>query len=1063
MKWMLLFTALSVCTAAGEETKKANLAKLGDPSTREAEVARLVECDGVEKFLVRYRLHPAPQSGGAEPLTLLAADYECDFERNSASHSSGDYEIARPEELFGIARDKDADAKGGPECLLKPGSSLLIDHVLLLFDGKGNEVRPFDGRNFIEHGYLCDFNRDEILERCDSTHPSLEAAPHQEIQVFELATVEAKPRSLLRVVYNWHPNDVNDDNEWGFTCFDEEGDGFMEIAFGPKKAASDEDQRQFVFRWNKDTLSYTAGEIPEHSHIRVLKAGEDLEALAKAGGLDYALKGKLESPEEKARAPIKHPYVFKSLKGTSDSELFSFFHGKKRRDTFDPPGDTVPNLTPDGFWTMHPKQAALALAEANRTPTHRFGWKLAVDDRGGIAPPRSGWLVYDWSSSGCYSLSSHLFALRFGTDQSWLMATDYNSNGAVDRNPLADQSGYTARIIPLDSEEAMFLAETLFWLDRVRSYSPGGEEKNQGGRSSTADGFATLHLFADGSLPRELASNAVWAGEAVSGQWRAEYSPLIFINLTEHLLGKELPAHLAARWKVAPEIDRRWSGTSIKDRLKPRLNEEARILLGKNLLAAFGRHRSDPLPLPALLDLVNCSGEGGSPDLLPELLRLQATLPKPTAEDAEYETLRKRFSFDHFGNAERDEPSKHPKDYKRYEFLQEKREFEAGPVLREPLAQAIKKLRMAEDPKLLQKEVKKQGALTFWALNRLRKSFPEAWEDHLILGFRDANLEERRSIFSTLAAARPEAAKGLVELMTPVQTSELLIEVVSFELKSDPVKSRSRVPALLKIVKGRQDSYERRGSAMQLLARIELTAEQLDEFTSLLLKELKDPQCYPEYKSFNTLGYAVDALSRLPRAYLRTDAVVAMNRDGAFGFDSGLEALVRLTKDRPGGKARLTAFLDPCFRKHTGMMNDVFLAAYALDLEALAPKVADLASEGPEVEDGDGSDYAGGHFEGPLGEHYHVAREITALWLEKDNETLARMWIALVASQAYQFHPESRDQEITSILRAKASEAIAQLPADSRLRHVQTAVTAFGLDQYYSEMLYQIAALELPE
>jgi hypothetical protein len=612
----------------------------------------------------------------------------------------------------------------------------------------------------------------------------------------------------------------------------------------------------------------------------------------------------------------------------------------------------------------------------------------------------------------------------------------------------------------LEQNEATFLAGTLFWLDRVRSYAPAGMKNDRTLGMSSADGHASLHLLTGGSAPREIGSQTVWAMGSISGHWDSAYSPKICINLAEHLLDTALSEHLGPRWQVGPEIDRRSLATSLEDRLKPRLDDEARARLAANIREAFARHWSDPLPATALVELVRSVGEEALLDLLPDLERLQSSLGKPTAEDAEFEALQKRFSFDHFGNARRDEPSDHPKDYARYEALMEKRTMEPGPALRKPLADSIKRLQIAGDQKRLVKEAKGKGPGARWALDRLRKIYPQAWEDFLILGFRDANPDDRRNLFATLAAARPEAAKGLVFLMSPREISALLNEVVRFETTADPESALTRVPALIDFVRDREGEFTRRGEAMLLLANLKLAEEQVKELRPLLLAELKNPQHHPNMPSMSTLSSAVDALSRLPGAEQDLDAIIGMDRASAFGFETGLETTLRLTRTRPDRKLRLEAFIKPCFKSHPGMMDNVFIAALALDLDTLAPDIAAFATESPAVEDGDGANYSGGSFKGPAGERYHIAREITALWSEQDPGTLSRMWIAFVASRNFHFGEHRKDSAVAKLLQEKAAAAFSQLSPEERRKQIDAALAALPEGYERKRAAEVLAAIE---
>ena len=1031
MKRILLLPLLITAASGedGDDLKQADLAKLLDPAACPGEAARLADCDGKERLLTSFRLHRAPQKDTGGELMVLAAAYDYHF--GSSILSDREYPVEQPEELFG----KTGPAAGS----LEPDLSRIHDSALLVFGPDGRELRPFGGNNYIDGGYLYDLNRDGILDRADSTSYGVEGAKDHDIEVFELETVERTSRCLLRVAFNWHPDRAADSNTWTFTCHDEDGDGFAEIAFGPKEATPGVPQEGFVFRWDPQAKRYSAGGIPAGSHVRVLRDDETLEQIAKDGGLGYPLLGDPSDDDDDAPAvrPAAKPYTFVSLQGSSDADLLAFFRGKARRDWTDGPEDAVETALPDGFWEMDARKAALAFADANRTASHRRQWKLVIDDRGGIAPPKSGWVLHDWGSSGCYSFSSHVFALRHGVAQPGLMATDYNSHGVVGANPLADQPGFSARWIDLTEKEARFLADTLFWLDRIRSRSSEKKSDSIGGMSSTADGFGTLHLLPDGAPPHKVASTTVWATRSVSANWEGDYSPEICLNLAEYLLDTALSARLGKRWQIAPEIDRRSLVTPLDQRLKPRLDTSARDLLSEAIAGALKRHQRDPLPAPVLEPLVRGAGEEALLELLPALETLQASLPPPGPEDAEFEVLQKRFSLDHFGTPTADDPSDHPKDHARYEALLLKRELDPGPVLRESLAAALEKLRIAGKAEPLLKQVRGNGDLSRWALGRLRLHFPDRWADYLIDEFKDANLETRRTLFETLAAAQPQAAKDLIVLLSPKELDALSLEVTEFQIRHDPAAVRDRVPALLTMVRQRKEDYIRRGEAMRLLGSMKLDPPVAAELLPLLLAEIKDPQ-KGEFAGAHTSAEAIDALSRLPGAAAHLDEIVAITEGGHNGFETGIDALLRLTRDLPDRNARLEAFIRPRLKEHDGMMNDVFFAALALDLRGLAPDIAALASESPAVQDGDAAEYGGGNFKGPAGQRYHIAREITALWSEPDPATRARMWLALVVSRPYQFSPAYQKSEASGLLREQAAAGIRSLDHELRLKTSDT-------------------------
>ncbi|WP_035616279.1 hypothetical protein [Haloferula sp. BvORR071] len=1048
MKLLRLLPLPALCALqalAGDDLQQTDLTKLADPAQRQAQIARLVGCDGKRTILSSYRLHPSATTGSHEVLQVLTGSYSFNFKTSLPLALRNEYEVEKPEELFG------GSGRDGVIGILTPELTRIKSGPFFIFAPDGKEIRPFGSNNLISDGYLFDFDHDGILDLANTSNYAVKNAPDTEITVFTLQSIERKPRTLLRVIYNWHPEKARSANVWSFECHDRDGDSFPEIAFGPR-SQHDAGPREpsFTFLWNPEQKAFSTGAIPEHAHIRVLRDDESLDQIADAGGLGYPLRagkdeGESQGEKEDTLGPATtpataiKPYVFASLKGLSDAGLFHFFQGKQRPGTFGEDDDSPASEVPAKVWSMPPKQAALAIADANRTPAHRDQWKLAIDDRNGITPPQSGWFLYDWDSSSCYSFSSNIFALRFGTDRCWLLATDYNSNGAVGGNPLADQPGYTARVIPLSREEAGFIAETLFWLDRIRSHSFTPDSEDLGIMSSTADGFGSLDLLADGKPPRQLASKTVWAS-SISSRWKGDYSPEVCINLVAEFLATALPQHLGDRWRVAPELDRRNLMTPVEARLAPRLNEGARKQLTANLNEAFTRHWADSLPPQALLKLVMTVSEEAILDLRPELARLRDSLPPPdAAQDAEFEALEKRCGPG--ANFNFDSPEQERKDRDRYHELEEARRFLPGPVLREPITTALAKLDMAGDAKRLKRAIDANDATSLWALDRLRKNFPLEWQDLLTIRFREGDLETRRNLLSTLGAAAPQGGQGLVDLLTPKELDELIIEVTKFELKADPTRAETRVPALLDLIRAHKADYIRRGQAMDLLTEIHLDGEQATTAAGLLLDELKYPQM-GEY-GMTTLAPALEALSHLPGATAHLDAIQATPWGKEYNvFRVGLAALERLTHDRPDRKQRLAAYIQPAFKSHPGFMDDVFLACLALDLRELAPLIAGFASEGPAVQEGDGANYSGGNFKGPADEHYHVAREITALWSETDPETLDRMWLSLALARSSHFNPYRNQDAIGDALRAQVVEACARLAKDQRQVLVDTALAA---------------------
>jgi hypothetical protein len=906
----LLLVPLIATIASAEELSRADLANLSDPDKALAEVTRLVIGRDREDFTLKgYHFLQAAQAGGKPPLHVLCGEYISNFRRPR------DYEVDHPAEIFGEG-DRDVFARS------RPSLDLIKDSVLFVFDDMGNEIRPFGGDNYIDRGYVFDFNGDGILDRAGSTNYGLDEAPKQNVEMFELVTVEAEPRELLKVIFNWHPHSADDWNEWSFRCTDEDGDGRPEVRFGPKEAGEGGNPDPFVFRWDEAAGKYSAGEIPKGSHILVLEEGDSLKSVAKRGGLAYPLLGRTGA-EDAPAAKESHQdrYSFSSFAGVAEKELAAFFKGKNRRDSFDGAEGSFPDTIPENLFSMEPNQAALSLAEANRTAGHRRKFQLAIDDRNGIAPPASGWVQHSWSSSGCYSFSSELTAVRFGGSDPVLLHFSYNSIGVVGRNPWADQPANRLRIVRLSEKEAEFLAQTLFWLDCVRSRSLVNDaDRGFSGFSSSADGFSTISLLPAGGEPKELAAGTDWATSTISGRWDGDYNREVFANLARLLIREGLPKMLGIRWESDGDIGHHSLVTPTEERLRDRIGTKARERLAADLAAVIEMEPKASLPPDVITRTASTAGDEALVPLLPTLEKMLSVLPAVSDEEREFEGLEKRFERDHFGAALDDEPQEHKDAYQRLNDLREKLRFYRPAILRKPLEKAVEKLRLASDTSLLKGEFLEKSPHAQWALSLLLRTEPETWAMLVAADFSGAGIEGRRTIFSTLAAGHPPAAAAMIPSFSEAQRRDLILEISDFHTRHSPEKFPADIPLLMDLIRDKKQDLYRRTGAMERLAAAELTQAQSEELTKLLLAEIRDPQ-KGEYFS-GTLGGALDALAALPHPEAHLELILSLPHIPKEAFANGFHAVGAMTRNHPDREKILAGYLKTQFVASSGMMND---------------------------------------------------------------------------------------------------------------------------------------------
>ena len=1026
-----LLLSCSLTLAQGEDKlAHVDLEKLRDQTTA-LEIIKPFVLPNENWQLTGYVLLEAPQRDDKPPLQILCAarDYISEYKVSEG------YEIRDETALFGKELETISFRS-------EPTLDPILESVLIVFENKGDEIRPFGGNNYLGKGYLYDFDRDGILDRADSTNHGLKELPKYDIEVFALLSVESEPRTLLEVIFNWHPRSADDANEWSFECHDENADGIPEIVFGPLDV-HEKLRPEITFRWDPESKIYTAGDLPKNAHVYVKQEGESLKSIAAKGSFDYPLiKGFENSPPNPTHL---RDYVFESLSHRPVSELAAFFKGTQRRDIFDGPAGSLPNTLPKNLFSMPPKEAALALAEANRNPAHREQYRLALDDLNEISPPPSGWAQYDWRNSGSYSYTSSLYAVQFGTPDPVLAYFGYNSIGVVGRNPYADQPANNARLVKLSQKEATFLVETSFWLNRIRSKRLSLGQSRYSSMSSSADGYGGFSLHPENGKPVELASETDWATDSISSRWDGEYDRTVFVNLAGLLFRKGVPEMLGERWNTDNKIEGHSLTTSTEDRLADRIGNQAREELASDFSTILKINQTSPLPPEALARLCSAAGTEALISLLPKLKKLHASFPPPNDEDKEYEVLRKRFARDHFGNPLVDDPDDHPKDYARLNELYDKRMFDLAAVLRDSLESGISKIRLTSDSASLKKEVVNNGPLSQWALSQLLRTEPDTWATLISANFAKSNEAEKRTIFITLAAGHPPAAAQLIDDLKAEDQQSLLLEIARYQKKHAPKKFPKYFPSLIAFAADKKKDIYRRGDAMEILASDDLSEPQLRELTAILIAEVSNPQ--QGKISSGTLRYALNSLIALPNPGQHLEFILSLPNIAKIDFPAGFQTLEVMTRDKPERSKILGKFLRTQFTESDGMMNYHFAKALTYDLRMLAPEIAAFASENAKLEDGDGADYSGGSFISPVGHRYHIARDITALWTEKDPSTLARMWIAFAAARPSLF---SDDDPKTSSLRERAEWHIRNLPVNDRRQAIQETLIALPLDKYQS-------------
>ena len=388
--------------------------QLGDAKTRLAafrELARRTS-DVAREKLNSAEVIVCPQEGGKKPIYIVLSN--SDFVTTTTDLRSSGYPAENPVQLFGPPPEY-------PEVPIYPHGKFdrRDDLVIYAFTAEGKPIAPFGGDNMLDAGIIADMNGDGLMELADMQNCGVNGIKH--VNLLNVCAVAEHSKPLLRVLYNWGPN-----NDWDYQFADRDNDGKMEIEFGPV-IAPDVVKPKVVFVWNKAKGGYVVEEGGQNSHLLVLpwnqyddstQLWEEFDRLKQqklvfpidpdAKGVSRNGTRSLGSSSGTSRReptpPPAKPYRQASLKAMTNAELVAYMSRGKTGDDFHRE-NLIPTQLPKDFWTLPAKKAALALVEANRTATHRRAFLLAIDDRDGRQPPESCSIFY--SSLWCQRLENN--------------------------------------------------------------------------------------------------------------------------------------------------------------------------------------------------------------------------------------------------------------------------------------------------------------------------------------------------------------------------------------------------------------------------------------------------------------------------------------------------------------------------------------------------------------------------------------------------------------------------------------------------------------------------------
>ncbi|XHR26746.1 MAG: hypothetical protein ACFUZC_12390 [Chthoniobacteraceae bacterium] len=412
--------------------------------------------------------------------------------------------------------------------------------VLLFIDSNGQVQWPHGGSNLGHIGtIIADINGDGVLERIDHENYGFDGPDDKDIkfQMLEIKTIEATPRLLLTVVFNWHPNAADPANRWWFDVKYRAGEPFPVIELGPQPGEHEGapiEKATVEYHWDQADGRYIGPEGKPGDHFRRLSITTmdgkwpKIKALQKEKGLGYPLlkdapSAKTESSKKEGRAFSPGAwkqwpkYEHHSLAAMSNEDLFRWQYGgePEQNDTHIAWPAVV---IPPKLRQLPPRDAALALAEANRTRAHRKQYDLVVADEGKLIP-KDGVLMLDvhpgWSSP-----YTEFIRLKAENAEWW-------------RYGVLDHPQWSHF---LDADGMLrWLAETIAWLDRVRTvphYPEVAENASRWSYCDTTQVGLTWQANRDDEPP---ITYRITEPQFAGRQWKGPYTRLVAQTLAVNL------------------------------------------------------------------------------------------------------------------------------------------------------------------------------------------------------------------------------------------------------------------------------------------------------------------------------------------------------------------------------------------------------------------------------------------------------------------------------------------------------------------------------------------------
>lgn len=975
-----------------------------------------------------------PQSGQRRPVYAVLSDF--------LSHIDNKSTASNDEPTLPFARRKD----------------LLIE----IFTEDGRKIQPFACNNNVINGILADMNGDGFVERADSIRYGLQDDWNAEVLTVE--RVGENPERILAVLFNW-----GEEDDWDFQFSDQNGDGVVEIEFGPFTEAGV--VPRVVFTWSPTVSGYVSSTGKSGDHFRILTQQDvwtelsslsgsmpgfeiDPLALSKWDRIAYR-DGEIPEWKQRAQKAISSPYTYRSLSSLTDEQLFNYMGGGK--DLFSVELEESPRTNfPDSFWTMPVQEAVLSLADANRSAEHRNRYKISLDSAE-ESPPKS--MAVAFSSSAGHSGEDPNFFVRASNDSSYFAYAAVSRLNYLDpEESRFDDTQYRFVFCEMSQDEAARIAQGLWLLNRLRTVPDN--KTSDDFLFSTGGGTATLMFIpADKGSPTSI--TAGFNGH-VSETWGGPFKPEELMEFAQELFygaaserlgacGEGLQAWRFEHWQTPKELHK----------------------LAALFLDSFSVDQNR-ISFGVVNAAVRAAGDLVMVDLEPRLRKLDNLLPAP-AQDlrceaeiwAEVDAIDEQKMQPNLANlAEYNATSE-----RKSQLMDEAISIRHGAstrcalsTLKSAVRLSLRQIEAGSDVGMLRSWVLENRDHWHWALARLSKVDPASYAAVLESQLQAGRRSDSVYLLRLLAKANDAKAVRCARSITADDQSPLAVEAFSVLANANnSVEVAKRIPSMIRILTVHDSNFEVRRTIIDAFVPLTDPLRWDDpEIDKVLLSIVTT--VVPE----GNWSLILDKSTPACALFLRTQALYFSEMLAALDSSGheAMEVLAVIERMKPqltaSQSASLLGWIRSNFNQTRGPLDNIVLSAWSTDATELRPEVEQLATSSPDDIQGESCNSGSSELRKVSG-RCHLARQIASLWNEEDPITRVRLQVSFYLQYPYYFDRNDFSGTFRfELLKTQLSDALLLLPQsqhDNVLKFLDWCNKQHPFDEY--NLVYNSGRAEL--